>query len=193
MYKTAIARIEGKSSYDEALNSFRASYPEYEVRGLKQSSDGWIAFIQKSAFENEGEELASEDLPMLEEDEFASPGADEEGSEYEQMEDHQGVLLNKLEEMMGEVAALVSEIKNSEEDEEEVRPGSEHEEHELPEEEHEEHEAPLDLEREKENGLTFASASKEIEELVASDPAFAGYKIASVSETRTSYIAKLKK
>jgi hypothetical protein len=48
-------------------------------------------------------------------------------------------------------------------------------------------------EREKENGLTFASASKEIEELVASDPAFAGYKIASVSETRTSYIAKLKK
>jgi len=193
MYKTAIARIEEKSSYDEALNSFRTSYPEYEVRGLKQSSNGWIAFIQKSAFENEGEELASEDLPMLEEDEFASPGADEEGSEYEQMEDHQGVLLNKLEEMMGEVAALVSEIKNSEEDEEEVRPGSEHEEHELPEEEHEEHEAPLDLEREKENGLTFASASKEIEELVASDPAFAGYKIASVSETRTSYIAKLKK
>jgi hypothetical protein len=51
MYKTAIARIEGKSSYDEALNSFRASYPEYEVRGVKQSSNGWIAFIQKSAYE----------------------------------------------------------------------------------------------------------------------------------------------
>ena len=194
MYKTAIARIEEKSSYDEALNSFRASYPEYEVRGLKQSSDGWIAFIQKSAYEMAiKDEEVSEDVPMLEEDEFASPGADEEGSEYEQMEDHQGVLLNKLEEMMGEVSALVSEIKNSEEDEEEVRPGSEHEEYESPEEEIEEDEAPLDLEREKENGLTFASASKEIEELVASDPAFAGYKIASVSETRTSYIAKLKK
>lgn len=201
MYKTAIARIEEKSSYDKALNSFRASYPEYEVRGLKQSSNGWIAFIQKSAYEMAiKDEEVSEDIPMLEEDEFASPGADEEGSEYEQMEDHQGVLLNKLEKMIqeesriwSEVSALVSEIKNSEEGEEEVRPGSEHEEYESPEEEIEEDEAPLDLEREKENGLTFASASKEIEELVASDPAFAGYKIASVSETRTSYIAKLKK
>ena len=75
MYKTAIARIEGKSSYDEALNSFRASYPAYEVRGLKQSNNGWIAFIQKSAFE---EEEVSEDIPMLEEDEDVSPGADEE-------------------------------------------------------------------------------------------------------------------
>lgn len=190
MYKTAIARIEGKSSYDEALNSFRASYPEYEVRGLKQSSNGWIAFIQKSAFE---EEEVSEDLPMLEEGETVSPGADEEGSEYEQMEDHQGELLEKLEQMMGEVAALVSEIKSSEEDEEEVRPGSEHEEYESPEEEAEEHEAPLDLEREKEDGLTLASATQEIEELVGSDPAFKGYKVASVSETETSYIAKLKK
>jgi hypothetical protein len=191
MYKTAIARIEGKSSYDEALNSFRVSYPAYEVRGLKQSNNGWIAFIQKSAFEDEE---VSEDVPMLEEDETLSPGADEEGSEYEQMEDHQGELLEKLEQMMGEVAALVSEIKSSEENEEEVRPGSEHEEYESPEEEVEEHEeGPLDLEREKEDGLTLASATKEIEELVGSDPAFRGYKVASVSETRTSYIAKLKK
>jgi hypothetical protein len=110
------------------------------------------------------------------------------------MEDHQGELLEKLEQMMGEVAALVSEIKSSEENEEEVRPGSEHEEYESPEEEVEEHEeGPLDLEREKEDGLTLASATKEIEELVGSDPAFRGYKVASVSETRTSYIAKLKK
>ena len=35
MYKTAIAHIEGQASYGEALNTFRNSYPEYQVRGLK--------------------------------------------------------------------------------------------------------------------------------------------------------------
>ena len=183
MYKTAIAHIEGEASYDEALNSFRVAYPEYEVRGVKQSNDGWLAFLQKNAFEDESELPNPEDVEVSEE-EF-SPGADEDMTEYEAEEEKQEGLMGRLEEALDKVEQLVAEIKESEETEEEAEGHEEyHPEDEM---------GGLDLEREKEDGLTLASATAEVEELLSTDPTFSGYRIASVSETEASYIAKLKK
>lgn len=198
MYKTAIARIEGETSYDEALNTFRVAYPEYEVRGLKQSNNGWIAFIQKETYQNQNvqdgipaAEMAMDEVPNPEDVEMASPGADEEpDTQYEAEEGKQDGLMQQLQDALDKVEDLVSQIKESEETEDEVRPDF------GPEEEgegEEDEEGGFDLEREKEDGLTLASATAEVEELISSEPSFEGYKIASVSETETSFIAKLKK
>lgn len=201
MYKTAIAHIEAKTSYREALNIFRQEYPEYKVRGIKQSSNGWLAFIQKEAYQNQNvqdgipaeemamDEMGMDEVPAPEDLELPSPGADEEpDTEYEAEEGKQDGLMGQLQDALDKVEQLVSELKESEETEDEVRPdfGPEDE-------EDEEDEGSFDLEREKENGLTLASATAEVEELLSSDPSFAGYRIASVSETKTSFIAKLKK
>ena len=198
MYKTAIAHIEGEASYREALNTFRDAYPEYEVRGLKESNNGWIAFIQREAYQNQNvqdkvpaEEMAMDEIPSPEDVEIPSPGADEEpDTQYEAEEGKQGDLMGQLQDALDKVEELVSQIKESEETEDEVRPdfGPEDEEGE------EEGEGEgMDLEREKEYGMTLASATAEVEELLSSDSSFAGYRIASVSETKTSFIAKLKK
>jgi hypothetical protein len=201
MYKTAIAHIEAKTSYREALNIFRQEYPEYKVRGIKQSSNGWLAFIQKEAYQNQNvqdgipaeemamDEMGMDEVPAPEDLELPSPGADEEpDTEYESEEGKQDGLMGQLQDALDKVEQLVSELKESEETEDEVRPdfGPEDE-------EDEEDEGSFDLEREKENGLTLASATAEVEELLSSDPSFRGYRIASVSETKTSFIAKLKK
>jgi hypothetical protein len=198
MYKTAIAHIEGEASYREALNTFRDAYPEYEVRGLKESNNGWIAFIQREAYQNQNvqdkvpaEEMAMDEIPSPEDVEIPSPGADDEpDTQYEAEEGKQGDLMGQLQDALDKVEELVSQIKESEETEDEVRPdfGPEDEEGE------EEGEGEgMDLEREKEYGMTLASATAEVEELLSSDSSFAGYRIASVSETKTSFIAKLKK
>jgi len=197
MYKTAIAHIEGESSYGEALNSFRVNYPEYTIRGLKQSNNGWIAFIQREAYQNQNvqddmpaAEYAMDEMAM---DEDLSPGADEEpDTQYEAEESKQGDLMSQLQDALDKVEDLVSQIKESEETEDEVRPDFEPEDE--PEDEGEdEGEEVMDLEREKEDGLTLASATAEVEELISTDSSLAGYRIASVSETTTSFIAKLKK
>lgn len=195
MYKTAIARIEGETSYDEALNTFRVAYPEYEVRGLKQSNNGWVAFIQKETYQNQNVqdgipagEMAMDEVPNPEDVDMASPGADEEpDTQYEAEEGKQDGLMQQLQDALDKVENLVSQIKESEETEDEVRPDFE------PEEDEGGEEGGFDLEREKEDGLTLASATAEVEELISSEPSFEGYKIASVSETETSFIAKLKK
>jgi hypothetical protein len=198
MYKTAIAHIEGQASYREALNTFRDAYPEYEVRGLKESNNGWIAFIQREAYQNQNvqdkvpaEEMAMDEIPSPEDVEIPSPGADDEpDTQYEAEEGKQGDLMGQLQDALDKVEELVSQIKESEETEDEVRPdfGPEDEEGE------EEGEGEgMDLEREKEYGMTLASATAEVEELLSSDRSFRGYRIASVSETKTSFIAKLKK
>lgn len=199
MYKTAIARIEGEASYDEALNTFRVAYPEYEVRGLKQSNNGWVAFIQKETYQNQNVqdgipagEMAMDEVPNPEDVDMASPGADEEpDTQYEAEEGKQDGLMQQLQDALDKVEDLVSQIKESEETEDEVRPdfGPEEEGGEQEDEE----DGGFDLEREKEDGLTLASATAEVEELISSEPSFEGYKIASVSETETSFIAKLKK
>lgn len=199
MYKTAIARIEGETSYDEALNTFRVAYPEYEVRGLKQSNNGWVAFIQKETYQNQNVqdgipagEMAMDEVPNPEDVDMASPGADEEpDTQYEAEEGKQDGLMQQLQDALDKVEDLVSQIKESEETEDEVRPdfGPEEEGGEQEDEE----DGGFDLEREKEDGLTLASATAEVEELISSEPSFEGYKIASVSETETSFIAKLKK
>lgn len=199
MYKTAIARIEGETSYDEALNTFRVAYPEYEVRGLKQSNNGWVAFIQKETYQNQNVqdgipagEMAMDEVPNPEDVDMASPGADEEpDTQYEAEEGKQDGLMQQLQNALDKVEDLVSQIKESEETEDEVRPdfGPEEEGGEQEDEE----DGGFDLEREKEDGLTLASATAEVEELISSEPSFEGYKIASVSETETSFIAKLKK
>ena len=213
MYKTAIAHIEAKTSYREALNIFRQEYPEYKVRGIKQSSNGWLAFIQKEAYQNQNvqdripaeemamdemgmdemgmdemgmDEMGMDEVPAPEDLELPSPGADEEpDTEYEAEEGKQDGLMGQLQDALDKVEQLVSELKESEETEDEVRPDFGPED--------EEDEGSFDLEREKENGLTLASATAEVEELLSSDPSFRGYRIASVSETKTSFIAKLKK
>jgi hypothetical protein len=196
MYKTAIARIEGETSYDEALNTFRASYPDYEVRGLKQSTNGWIAFIQREAYQNQNVqdgipagEMAMDEIPNPEDVDMPSPGADDEpDTQYEAEEGKQDGLMQQLQDALDKVEDLVSQIKESEETEDEVRPDFDPEEG-----EEEGEDEGFDLEREKEDGLTLASATAEVEELISSEPSFEGYKIASVSETETSFIAKLKK
>ena len=203
MYKTAIAHIEAKTSYREALNIFRQEYPEYKVRGIKQSNNGWLAFIQKEAYQNQNvqdgvpaeemamdemamDEMAMDEVPAPEDLELPSPGADEEpDTECEPEEGKQEGLMAQLQDALDKVEQLVSELKESEETEDEVRPDFGPED--------EEDEGSFDLEREKENGLTLASATAEVEELLSSDPSFRGYRIASVSETKTSFIAKLKK
>lgn len=197
MYKTAIARIEGETSYGEALNSFREAYADYTVRGIKQSSNGWIAFIQKEAYQDQN---VQDDIPaaemgmddvlegMDEEGPEESPGADAEpDTPYEAEEEKQKGLMDELESALEKVESLIEEIKASEGQEEEVRPDFE------PESEEEGEEMPLDLEREKEPGVTLASATQEVEELIKEDRTLNGYKVASVSETENSFIATLKK
>ena len=201
MYKTAIAHIEGEASYREALNTFRDAYPEYEVRGLKESNNGWIAFIQREAYQNQNvqdrvpakemgmDEMAMDEIPSPEDIDIPSPGADEEpDTQYEAEESKQGDLMAQLQDALDKVEQLVSEIKESEETEDEVRPDFDPED-----EEGEDEGEEMDLEREKEYGMTLASATAEVEELLSSDRSFRGYRIASVSETKTSFIAKLKK
>jgi hypothetical protein len=130
MYKTAIAHIEGEASYREALNTFRDAYPEYEVRGLKESNNGWIAFIQREAYQNQNvqdkvpaEEMAMDEIPSPEDVEIPSPGADEEpDTQYEAEEGKQGDLMGQLQDALDKVEELVSQIKESEETEDEVRP-----------------------------------------------------------------------
>lgn len=200
MYKTAIAHVEGELSYDEALENFKTAYPAYEVRGVKQSNFGWIAFIQKEAYQDQN---VQEGIPA-EMDE--SPGADAEVLEvemgegpeetYGEEEEKQEGLMDQLESALNEVERLVSEIKDSEEDEEEVRPFDTPEEmdDELDlEEEGFEKEMPMMIEREKEAGVTFKSAAKEVEELLRNDKEFKGYKLASIEEKENSFIANLVK
>lgn len=202
MYKTAIAHVEGNLSYDEALKQFAISYPEYEIRGIKQASSGWMAFIQKGALHNEDLENV---LDESDETEMFSPGADnpeaveeeEEGpeepsvEEYGEEEEKQEGLLDELQSALEKVEQLVSDIKSSEEEEDEVRPFP-IEEEEAPEDGFE-MEMPLELEREKEAGVTLASAAQEVEELVKSDSQFKGYKIASFKEESKRFIATLVK
>jgi len=197
MYKTAIARIEGEASYDEALNTFRQAYPEYEVRGLKESNTGWIAFIQREAYQNQNvqdeipaKEMAMDEMGMDETapDEIFSPGADDEpDTAYEAEEGKQERLMGQLQDALDKVEDLVAQIKESEGNEDEVRPDF------GPEDEEGDEGEEMDLEREKEDGLTLASATAEVEELISFDASFEGYKIASVSETKDSFVAKLKK
>ena len=202
MYKTAIAHVEGNLSYSEALKQFAISYPEYEIRGIKQASGGWMAFIQKGALHNEDlENVLDEsdetemfspgaDNPVeLEEEEEESPEEQEEEGEYGELEEEQGDLLNDLESALKRVEDLVSEIKNSEEEEDEVRPFPIEEESE----DGFEMEMPLELEREKEAGVTLASAAQEVEDLVKSDLQFRGYKIASFKEESKRFVATLVK
>lgn len=201
MYKTAIAHIEGQASYREALNTFRNSYPEYQVRGLKESNNGWIAFIQKNAYQNQNiqdgipaEEMAMDEIPSPEDIDIPSPGADDEpDTAYEAEEGKQEGLMNQLQDALNKVEDLVAQIKESEGTEDDVRPDFEPEGEEFEDEEPEGSEDEMDLEREKENGLTLASATAEVEELISSNISFTGYRIASVSETETSFVAKLKK
>jgi hypothetical protein len=202
MYKTAIAHVEGELSYDEALNNFKTAYPEYNVRAVKQSNFGWIAFIQKEAYQDQN---VQDGIPA-EMDESQSPGADVgmleiemgEGPEetYGEEEEKQEGLMEKLEDALNEVERLVSEIKDSEEDEEEVRPFDTPEEmdDELDlEEEGFEKEMPMMIEREKEAGVTFKSAAREVEQLLKIEKEFRGYKLASVEEKKNSFVAKLVK
>lgn len=202
MYKTAIAHVEGQLSYDEALNNFKTAYPEYEVRGVKQSNFGWIAFIQKEAYQDQN----VQDGVPAEMDELPSPGADVEMMEvemgegpeetYGEEEEKQEGLMEELEAALETVERLVEEIKDSEEDEEEVRPFDAPEEVDdeldLEMEEGFEKELPMTLEREKEAGVTFASATKEVQELLK-DKEYKGYKLASVEEKEKSFVAKLVK
>ena len=126
MYKTAIAHVEGQLSYDDALENFKIAYPDYDIRAVKQSNFGWIAFIQKEAYRDAPEA----DAAVVEED--FSPGADSEMMEiemgegpeetYGEEEEKQEGLMEELEAALDNVERLVSEIKDSEEDEEEVRP-----------------------------------------------------------------------
>lgn len=204
MYKTAIAHVEGNLSYDEALKQFAISYPEYEIRGIKQASGGWMAFIQKNALHNEDLENV---LDESDETEMFSPGADqpesveedlEEAEEpsYEEVEEKEHGLLDELESALEKVEQLVLDLQENEEVEEDVRPfGEESEVEELEEgpEEGFEMEIPLELEREKEAGVTFTSAVKEVEELVAQDAQFRGYKVASFKEEPKRFIATLVK
>jgi hypothetical protein len=200
MYKTAIAHVEGELSYDEAVNNFRTQYPDYEVRGVKQSNFGWIAFIQKNAYQDN---FPMEDVPA-EMDE--SPGADSEMLEiemgegpeetYGEEEEKQEGLMEELEAALEKVERLVEEIKDSEEDEEEVRPFETPEEmdDELDlEEEGFEKEMPMMIEREKEAGVTFTSATREVERLLRTEKEFRGYKLAGVQEKKNSFVAKLVK
>lgn len=202
MYKTAIAHVEGKISYDDALENFKTAYPEYEIRAVKQSNFGWIAFIQKEAYQDQN----VQDGVPAEMDELPSPGADDvemmevemgEGPEetYGEEEEKQEGLLEELEAALEKVERLVSEIKDSEEDEEEVRPFETPEEmddeFDLEMEEGFDKEMPMTLEREKEAGVTFTSATKEVEQLLKTDKEFRGYKLAGVEEKRNSFVAKL--
>jgi hypothetical protein len=198
MYKTAIAHLDNKLSYEDALQQFRVAYPEYEIRGVKQASNGWLAFIQKQAYQDN---FPVEDVPA--ETETFSPGADDaeidsmleevsepSAEEYGEEEEKQEGLLSELEAAIDRVEQLVSEIKSSEDEEEEVRPFDVPEEdEEMDEGEGFEKEMPLTLEREKEAGVTFASAANEIEELVGTE--YRGYRVASVKETKKSYVATL--
>lgn len=202
MYKTAIAHLDNSLSYEDALNQFRVAYPEYEIRGVKQASNGWLAFIQKGAYQDN---FPVEDVPA--ETETFSPGADDaeidsmleevseepSAEEYGEEEEKQEGLLSELEAAIDRVEQLVSEIKASEDEEEEVRPFDVPEEDDEMEVEGEgfEKEMPLTLEREKEAGLSFASAANEIEELVGTE--YKGYRVASVKETKKSYVATLVK
>jgi len=196
MYKTAIAHIEGEASYGEALKSFREAYSDYSVRGIKESSNGWIAFIQKKAYQDQNvqdnipvAEMAMDDLmeEMPEENPEESPGADAEpDTPYEAEEEKQKSLMDELESALEKVESLVEEIKASEGQEEEVRPD-------FGLEEGDDEEMPLDLEREKEPGVTLASATQEVERLLEEDQSLKSYKVASVSETENSFIATLKK
>lgn len=202
MYKTAIAHVEGQLSYDEALNNFKTAYPEYEVRGVKQSNFGWIAFIQKEAYQDQN----VQDGVPAEMDELPSPGADVEMMEvemgegpeetYGEEEEKQEGLMEELEAALETVERLVEEIKDSEEDEEEVRPFDTPEEVDdeldLEMEEGFEKELPMTLEREKEAGVTFASATREVQELLK-DKEYKGYKLAGVEEKEKSFVAKLVK
>lgn len=212
MFKTAIAHVEGQLSYDEALNNFRTAFPDYEVRGIKQSNVGWIAFIQKEAYQDNPEGYPA----VAEED--TSPGADDEsmmmevevgeGEEesYEEEEAKQGDLIEELEEAIDKVERLVDEIKDSEADEDEVRPFEEDEEMEdllapeLAEElemEEEgmgmEKEMPLMIAREKEAGVSFNSATREVQKLIRTEKEFRGYKLAGVEEKKDRFVAKLVK
>lgn len=204
MYKTAIAHVEGKISYDDALENFKTAYPEYEIRAVKQSNFGWIAFIQKEAYQDQN----VQDGVPAEMDELPSPGADVEMMEvemgegpeetYGEEEEKQEGLMEELEAALDTVERLVSEIKDSEEDEEEVRPFDAPEEVDDEfdlemEEEGFEKEMPMTLEREKEAGVTFASATEEVEQLLKEDRDFRGYRLASVEEKEKSFIAKLVK
>jgi len=202
MYKTAIAHVEGKISYDDALENFKTAYPEYEIRAVKQSNFGWIAFIQKEAYQDQN----VQDGVPAEMDELPSPGADDvemmevemgEGPEetYGEEEEKQEGLMEELEAALETVERLVSEIKDSEEDEEEVRPFDTPEEmddeFDLEMEEGFDKEMPMTLEREKEAGVTFTSATREVEQLLKTDKEFRGYKLAGVEEKRNSFVAKL--
>ena len=201
MYKTAIAHVEGQLSYDEALNNFKTAYPDYDVRGVKQSNFGWIAFIQKEAYQDQN----VQDGVPAEMDELPSPGADAEMMEiemgegpeetYGEEEEKQEGLMEELEAALETVERLVSEIKDSEEDEEEVRPFDTPEEMDdeldLEMEDGFDKEMPMTLEREKEAGVTFTSATEEVEQLLKTDKEFRGYKLAGVEEKRNSFVAKL--
>lgn len=201
MYKTAIAHVEGQLSYDDALENFKIAYPDYDIRAVKQSNFGWIAFIQKEAYRDAPEA----DAAVVEED--FSPGADSEMMEiemgegpeetYGEEEEKQEGLMEELEAALDNVERLVSEIKDSEEDEEEVRPFDTPEEMDdeldLDMDEGFDKEMPMTLEREKEAGVTFVSATEEVQELLKEDRDFKGYKLASVEETKNSFVAKLVK
>jgi len=207
MYKTAIAHVEGELSYDEALNNFKTAYPTYDVRAVKQSNYGWIAFIQKEAYQDQN----VQDGVPAEMDELSSPGADSEMLEveigegpketYGEEEEKQEGLMEKLEEALDEVERLVSEIKDSEEDEEEVRPFDTPEEmddeldleEDVEEMEGIEKEMPLTIAREKEAGVTLKTASREVEQLIRREREFRGYKLAGIEEKKNSFVAKLVK
>lgn len=198
MYKTAIAHVEGKLSYGEALKQLRQSYPQYNIRGIKQASFGWMAFIQKKAYQDN---FPVEDIPAkTEEDMSISPGADssevfgdiEENpvEEYMEEEKQQEGLLDKLEAAINEVEKLVAEYKESEGEEDEVRPfGDEMGE----EDEGIDKEFPLEIEREKEAGVTFISAAQEVEDLLKEDKNFKGYRVASFKEEDKRFVATLTK
>ena len=211
MFKTAIAHVEGQLSYDDALNNFRTAFPDYEVRGIKQSNVGWIAFIQKEAYQDNPESYPA----AAEED--SSPGADNEsmmlevevgeGEEesYEEEEAKQGDLIEELEEAIDKVERIVDEIKDSEADEDEVRPFEDGEEMEdllapelaeeleMEEEEGMEKEMPLMIAREKEAGVSFNSATREVQKLIRTEKEFRGYKLAGVEEKKDRFVAKLVK
>lgn len=198
MYKTAIAHVEGKLSYDDALQQLRQSYPEYKIRAVKQASFGWMAFIQKEAYQDN---FPVEDIPAeTEEDMSLSPGADASDvfgdvdespvDEYMEEEQEQEGLLDKLEAAISEVEKLVAEYKESESEEDEVRPFGDEE---SEEDEGIEKEFPLEIEREKEAGVTFVSAAQEVEDLLKEDENFKGYRVASFKEEDNRFVATLTK
>lgn len=198
MYKTAIAHVEGKLSYDDALQQLRQSYPEYKIRAVKQASFGWMAFIQKEAYQDN---FPVEDIPAeTEEDMSLSPGADASDvfgdvdespvDEYMEEEQEQEGLLDKLEAAISEVEKLVAEYKESESEEDEVRPFGDEE---SEEDEGIEKEFPLEIEREKEAGVTFISAAQEVEDLLKEDKNFKGYRVASFKEEDNRFVATLTK